>query len=135
DGRRGGGPLRAQRVAGPAVKATPEHLRRREAWMKSYRPEELVEAERRPVTPAAALAPKGNRRTGANPHVNGGRVLRNLDLADFTDYAISVGRPGSERHESTRQLGKLMRDVFTRTARQQNFRLFCPDETNSNRLV
>src|SRR5207253_9889002 len=87
-----------------------------------------------PVTALAALAPKGNRRMGANPHVNGGRVLRNLDLPDFTDYAISVGRPGSECHESTRQLGKLMRDVFTRNARQQNFRLFCPDETNSNRL-
>src|SRR5439155_16924482 len=92
------------------------------------------DAEGRPVTALAALAPKGNRRMGANPHVNGGRVLRNLDLPDFTDYAISVGRPGSERHESTRQLGKLMRDVFTRNARQQNFRLFCPDETNSNRL-
>ena len=102
--------------------------------MKSYRPEELFDAEGRPVTALAALAPKGNRRMGANPHVNGGRVLRNLDLPDFTDYAISVGRPGSERHESTRQLGKLMRDVFTRNARQQNFRLFCPDETNSNRL-
>src|SRR5947209_20440410 len=71
---------------------------------------------------------------GANPRVNGARVLRSLALPDFTDYAISVGRPGSERHESTRQLGKLMRDVFTRNARQQNFRLFCPDETNSNRL-
>ena len=134
DGQQVEGTFRAHQVPLPAVKENPEHLRRLEAWMKSYRPEELFDAEGRPVTALAALAPKGNRRMGANPHVNGGRVLRNLDLPDFTDYAISVGRPGSERHESTRQLGKLMRDVFTRNARQQNFRLFCPDETNSNRL-
>ena len=134
DGQQVEGTFRAHQVPLPAVKENPEHLRRLEAWMKSYRPEELFDAEGRPAAALAALAPKGHRRMGANPHVNGGRVLRNLDLPDFTDYAISVGRPGSERHESTRQLGKLMRDVFTRNARQQNFRLFCPDETNSNRL-
>src|SRR5207237_5514 len=116
------------------VRESPEHRRRLEAWMKSYRPEELFDGEGRLVPTLTALAPKGDRRMGANPHANGGRLLVDLDLPDFTDYAIPVGHPGRELHESTRQLGKLMRDLFTRTARSRNFRLFCPDETSSNRL-
>jgi xylulose-5-phosphate/fructose-6-phosphate phosphoketolase len=71
---------------------------------------------------------------GANPHANGGSVLVDLDIPPFTDYAIDIKKPATERHESTRQLGKMLRDIFTRNAQQQNFRLFCPDETNSNRL-
>lgn len=71
---------------------------------------------------------------GANPHANGGKLLVDLDMPPFTDYAIDVPKPATEHHESTRQLGKMMRDMFTRNAAQQNFRFFCPDETNSNRL-
>jgi xylulose-5-phosphate/fructose-6-phosphate phosphoketolase len=134
DGVQVEGTFRAHQVPLSNVKENPEHLHRLEAWMKSYCPEELFDAEGRPVATLAALAPKGDRRMGANPHANGGRLLVGLDLPDFTGYAIPLGRPGSERHESTRQLGKLMRDVFTRNAVQRNFRLFCPDETNSNRL-
>ncbi len=102
--------------------------------MKSYKPEELFDDRGRPVPMLAALAPKGDLRMGANPHANGGRLLVDLDIPDFTSYAIPLAQPGRERHESTRQLGKLMRDMFTRNRRQQNFRLFCPDETSSNRL-
>ena len=134
DGQQIEGTFRAHQVPLANVKDNPEHLRRLETWMKSYRPEELFDAEGRPRAPLVALAPKGDRRMSANPHANGGRLLVDLDLPDFTDYAIPVSRPGSERHESTRQLGTLMRDMFTRNARQRNFRLFCPDETNSNRL-
>ena len=78
--------------------------------------------------------PRGDRRLGANPHANGGRLLRPLDLPDFADYALPVPRPATELHGSTRQLGKFMRDIFTRNRAAANFRLFCPDETNSNRL-
>jgi len=134
DGLQVEGTFRAHQVPLANVKENSEHRRRLEAWMKSYRPEELFDGEGRPVPTLTALAPKGDRRMGANPHANGGRLLVDLDLPDFTDYAIPVGHPGRELHESTRQLGKLMRDLFTRTARQRNFRLFCPDETSSNRL-
>ena len=82
----------------------------------------------------AALAPKGDRRMGANPHANGGKLTVDLDLPDFRDYAIPIEKPATERHESTRQLGKMMRDIFKRAREPKNFRLFCPDETNSNRL-
>jgi len=82
----------------------------------------------------AALAPSSDRRMGANPHANGGELLVDLNLPSFTDYALEVASPATERHESTRQLGKMMRDMFTENASQQNFRFFCPDETNSNRL-
>jgi xylulose-5-phosphate/fructose-6-phosphate phosphoketolase len=134
DGQQIEGTFRAHQVPLANVKEDPEHLRRLETWMKSYRPDELFDAEGRLVATLVALAPKGDRRMSANPHANGGQLLVDLDLPDFTDYAIPVSRPGSERHESTRQLGKLIRDMFTRNVRQRNFRLFCPDETNSNRL-
>jgi len=127
------GTFRAHQVPLPNVRENPEHLRLLEAWMKSYRPAELFD-DGRLRSRLAALAPKGDRRLGANPHANGGRVLVDLDLPEFTGYAIPVARPGAEHHESTRQLGKLMRDIFTRNAGRRNFRLFCPDETNSNRL-
>jgi xylulose-5-phosphate/fructose-6-phosphate phosphoketolase len=105
-----------------------------EAWMRSYRPEALFDATGRLIPSLAALAPTGERRMGANPHANGGRLLVDLELPDFTAYALPVPRPATERHESTRQLGALLRDVFVQNAVQRNFRLFCPDETNSNRL-
>ena len=134
DGQPVEGTFRAHQVPLPNVKENPEHLRLLEAWMTSYGAQELFDDDGRLMSALAALAPKGERRLGANPHANGGRLLVDLDLPDFTDYAIPVAHPGTERHESTRQLGKMMRDIFTRNVRRPNFRLFCPDETNSNRL-
>ena len=93
---------------------TPTHLRMLEQWMRSYRPEELFDRDGRLVPELAALAPKGDRRMGANPHANGGKLTVDLDLPDFRDYAIPVTKPATERRESTRQLGKMMRDMFKR---------------------
>ena len=134
DGQRVEGTFRAHQVPLPEVREKPEHLAMLEVWMRSYRPEELFDDAGRFRPELAALAPTGDRRLGANPHANGGRLLRDLDLPDFTDYAIPVPQPARDHHESTRQLGKLMRDIFRRNAGAANFRLFCPDETNSNRL-
>jgi xylulose-5-phosphate/fructose-6-phosphate phosphoketolase len=116
------------------VKTNPVHLELLEEWMRSYHPEEVFDESGRLIPQLAALAPTGNRRMGANPHANGGQLLVDLNLPPFTDYALEVAKPATERHESTRQLGKMMRDIFKRNASQQNFRFFCPDETNSNRL-
>jgi len=128
------GTFRAHQVPVADVKANLDHLRLLEQWMRSYQPEELFDEQGRLIPELAALAPQGERRMGANPHANGGELLVGLDLPDFTEYAIAVNKPATERHESTRQLGKLLRDLFTRNATRRNFRLFCPDETNSNRL-
>ncbi len=128
------GTFRSHQVPLPNARSAPEQLAMLEAWMREYRPEELFDAEGLLIPELAALAPSGRRRMGANPHANGGRVLRELDLPDFRDYALAVERPATERSESTRKLGELLRDTFTRNAEQANFRLFCPDETNSNRL-
>jgi xylulose-5-phosphate/fructose-6-phosphate phosphoketolase len=134
DGQLIEGTFRAHQVPVAEVKSNPEHLHILESWMKSYHPEELFDEQGRFVPELAALAPQGEQRMGANPHANGGKLLIDLDLPPFTDYAIDVKKPATEHHESTRQLGKMMRDIFTRNKEQSNFRLFCPDETNSNRL-
>jgi xylulose-5-phosphate/fructose-6-phosphate phosphoketolase len=102
--------------------------------MRSYRPEELFDERGELVPELQELAPEGDRRMGANPRANGGRVLRPLNLPDFTTYAIPVEEPGAELHESTRRFGEFLRDVFVHNREQRNFRLVCPDETNSNRL-
>lgn len=128
------GTFRAHQVPVADVKARPEHLKILEDWMRSYHPEDVFDEQGRFVPELAALAPEGDRRMGANPHANGGKLLVDLDLPPFTDYAIKVTKPATELHESTRQLGMMLRDIFTRNAAQQNFRFFCPDETNSNRL-
>jgi xylulose-5-phosphate/fructose-6-phosphate phosphoketolase len=128
------GTFRAHQVPVADVKTNPDHLHLLEQWMRSYQPEDVFDEQGRLTPELAALAPKGDRRMGANPHANGGKLLVELDLPDFTEYAIAVKEPATEPHESTRQLGKLLRDLFTRNAAQGNFRLFCPDETNSNRL-
>ena len=94
----------------------------------------LFDASGRLKAELAELAPTGARRMGANPHANGGKVLRDLVLPDFTKYAIPVPRPATERHESTRQLGKLLRDLLVQNADHANFRITCPDEVTSNRL-
>jgi xylulose-5-phosphate/fructose-6-phosphate phosphoketolase len=103
-------------------------------WMKSYKPEELFDENAKLVPELAELAPAGNRRMGANPHANGGLLLRDLAIPDFRDYAVSVTKPGTESVESTRVLGQLLRDVMRFNADAKNFRVFGPDETASNRL-
>jgi len=134
DGVQVEGTFRAHQVPLATVRENPEHLRMLEDWLRSYRPEECFDADGRPVDDVTRLVPQGDRRMGANPHANGGRLLEPLRIPDYRDYAVAVPAPGRELHESTRQLGHLLRDVFTSNAQQANFRLFCPDETNSNRL-
>jgi xylulose-5-phosphate/fructose-6-phosphate phosphoketolase len=112
----------------------PEHLKILEQWMLSYKPEELFDSSGRLLAELAALAPQGNRRMGANPHANGGLLLRDLQMPDFRQYAVNVSRPGSSCEESTRVLGRLLRDVVKLNAGLRNFRVMGPDETDSNRL-
>ncbi len=128
------GTFRAHQVPLANVRTDPEQLAMLEAWMRSYQPEQIFDTNGALLPELAALAPAGDRRMGANPHANGGRLLVELDLPDFRAYALEVSRPATERHESTRQLGLMLRDIFTRNADRANFRLFCPDETTSNRL-
>jgi xylulose-5-phosphate/fructose-6-phosphate phosphoketolase len=109
----------------------PESLRELERWMKSYQPETLFDAQGRLVSEIRALAPKGARRMGANPHTNGGAVLRDLRMPDFRAYAIEVPAPGAVMAEATRVQGTLIRDVVRENS--ANFRIFSPDETLSNR--
>jgi xylulose-5-phosphate/fructose-6-phosphate phosphoketolase len=128
------GTFRSHQVPLARVRQDPEQLAMLEAWMKSYRPEELFDADGRLVPALAALPPSGARRMGANPHANGGLLCRPLTIPDTRPYAVDVPRPAGERHESTRALGVLLRDVFVANASEGNFRLTCPDEMNSNRL-
>ncbi len=128
------GTFRSHQVPVADVKGNPEHLHILEQWMRSYHSEELFDENARLVPELAALAPQGDRRMGANPHANGGKLMLELDIPNFADYAVEVKQPATVHHESTRQFGKMLRDIFTRNAAQRNFRLFCPDETNSNRL-
>jgi xylulose-5-phosphate/fructose-6-phosphate phosphoketolase len=133
DGVRIEGTFRAHQVPLAKVREDPRQLQMLEQWMRSYRPEELFDERGRPVPQITALAPRGDRRLGANPHANGGRLLKPLELPDFTRYAVPVTAPGASHAESTRQLGVLLRDVYKQNPR--TFRLFCPDEANSNRLT
>ena len=134
DGQPVEGTFRSHQVPLARAKSDPKQLRQLEAWMRSYGPDDLFDERGALIPELAALAPAGDRRMGANPHANGGRLLRSLELPDFRDYAIDISGPAVDKHESTRQLGMFLRDVFTRNARAANFRLMCPDETNSNRL-
>jgi xylulose-5-phosphate/fructose-6-phosphate phosphoketolase len=109
----------------------PEHLAILEAWMKSYEPEKLFDHEGRLRPEIAALAPEGNRRMSANPHANGGLLLRDLHMPDFRSHAVEVGSPGTTRAEATRVQGAFIRDVLA--ANPQSFRIVSPDETASNR--
>jgi xylulose-5-phosphate/fructose-6-phosphate phosphoketolase len=132
DGVRVEGTFRSHQVPLPGVRENPEHLRMLERWMRSYRPEELFDERGRPAAQLTAIAPRGDRRLGANPHANGGRLLRPLEVPDFTRYAVQVAAPGASRAESTRRLGLMLRDLYRQNPR--TFRLYCPDETTSNRL-
>ena len=132
DGVQVRGTWRAHQVPLSGIKDNPEHLRILESWMRSYRPEELFDDTGAPTDLVRRANPQGTARMSATPHANGGLLTRDLDLPDFRDYAVQVDAPGALRAESTRQLGELMRDVYLRNP--DRFRLFCPDETNSNRL-
>ncbi|GAC1629122.1 MAG: phosphoketolase family protein [Chloroflexota bacterium] len=128
------GTFRAHQVPLADVRSDPARLALLEEWMRSYRPNEQFDSHGALAPELAELAPLGQRRMGANPHANGGKVLVDLALPNFRDYAVDVKQPGTVRHESPRSLGRMVRDTFTRNAQTANFRMFCPDETNSNRL-
>ncbi len=134
DGKLIEGTFRAHQVPLGGVRENPEHLAMLEAWMRSYRPEERFDSSGRLVSKLADLAPADKKRMGATSHANGGRLLVPLDIPDPASYAIELKRPATERAESTKQLGALLRDIYSAHAETANFRLFCPDETNSNRL-
>lgn len=112
----------------------PEHLNALEDWMRSYHPEALFDEDGHPAHNVTATLPTGSKRMGMNAHANGGQILVPLRLPDYTEYAVSVPRPGATDAEATRELGKYLRDVFERNDPNRNFRLVCPDETTSNRL-
>ncbi|MBS6366681.1 MAG: phosphoketolase family protein, partial [Clostridiales bacterium] len=126
------GTFRAHQVPIPMDK--PEHLALLEAWLRSYRPEELFTPDGRLTPELQALSPKGLRRMGANPHANGGRLLRDLRLPDFRQYAVEVPQPGHVQAQDMLELGGFVRDIFRLNQAARNFRLFGPDESMSNKL-
>jgi xylulose-5-phosphate/fructose-6-phosphate phosphoketolase len=125
---------RAHQVPVADLQSKPAHLKILEDWMRSYRPEELFDESGKFILELAELAPKGDRRMGANPHANGGLLLRDLVMPDFRNYAVPVPKPGTQNSEATRVLGGFLRDVMKLNADAKNFRVFGPDETASNRL-
>jgi len=125
---------RSHQVPLSGVRANGDHLRQLEDWMRSYRPEELFDADGTPVPSVLEQAPPPELRMGSSPHANGGLLTRDLELPAVADYAVPVKLPGVEDAEATRVLGGFLRDVFTANERYRNFRLVGPDETESNRL-
>ena len=134
DGLQVEGTWRAHQVPVTDMATKPEHITILENWMKSYRPEELFDESGRLIEELAELAPKGTRRMGANPHANGGLLLKDLVLPDFRAYAVDAVEPGATTAESTRVLGTYLRDVMKLNTDARNFRVVGPDETASNRL-
>ncbi|MBN1918779.1 MAG: phosphoketolase family protein [Verrucomicrobia bacterium] len=134
DGVQVEGTHRAHQVPLSNMAKKPGHVTLLEKWMKSYKPEELFDESGRLAPELAELAPQGDRRMGANPHANGGLLMRALKMPDFRDYAVAVPAPGGAQAEATRVLGGLLRDIFKLNRGTRNFRLFGPDETASNRL-
>jgi xylulose-5-phosphate/fructose-6-phosphate phosphoketolase len=134
DGKQIEGTFRAHQVPITDPATNPAHLRELEQWLRSYRPQELFDERGRLKPELRALAPKGDRRMGSNPVANGGKLLRDLRLPDFADYALEVATPGIGAIGATHVLGRYLRDVVTRNAEGRNFRLFGPDETVSNGL-
>ncbi|MDA2814512.1 phosphoketolase family protein [Nocardiopsis sp. RSe5-2] len=126
------GTWRAHQVPLVQMRENPEHLRMLEEWMRSYRPEELFDSDGTPVDESVRIVPPGPLRISANPHANGGLLLKDLTLPDFREYAVDVPAPGAVKHEATRVLGALLRDVIR--LNPDDFRIFGPDETASNRL-
>jgi phosphoketolase len=132
DGKKLEGSWRAHQVPIADAKVNPGRLERLEAWLRSYRPEELFDAKGAPSAQVRAAAPAGARRMGANPRANGGVLKRALRMPDFREHAVAVEAPGRTQHGNTRPLGALLRDVMRMNP--ENFRVFGPDETSSNRL-
>jgi xylulose-5-phosphate/fructose-6-phosphate phosphoketolase len=132
DGKAVEGYWRSHQVPLADVRNNPANLKLLEKWMKGYRPQELFDANGRLVEELRALAPRGRRRMSANPHANGGQLRRALRLPDFRDYAVPVKKPGASEAENTRRLGEFLRDILTLNT--DNFRVFGPDETTSNKL-
>ncbi len=132
DGLPAEGSFRSHQVPLADLASKPEHLVALESWLRSYEPEELFDAGGALYPELAGLAPEGQLRMGANPHANGGLLLRELEMPDFRDHAVEVSRPGGSTSEATRVLGGLLREVIRRN--RENFRLMGPDETVSNRL-
>ena len=132
DGHPAEGSFRSHQVPLAHIAKKPEHLAQLEAWLRSYRPEELFDEGGALRPDLAALPPQGERRMSANPHANGGGLTRALELPDFRDYAVDVPAPGRAFSEATRVLGAYLRDVIARNP--DRFRLMGPDETRSNRL-
>jgi xylulose-5-phosphate/fructose-6-phosphate phosphoketolase len=128
------GTFRAHQIPLAVDAAHPKHLQQLEDWLKSYRPQELFDASGRFKPELAELAPAGERRMGANPHANGGMLLRDLIMPDFRDYAVTVPSPGAARAADAYQLGVFLRDVIKLNRAGRNFRIFGPDEMLSNRL-
>lgn len=128
------GTFRSHQVPLAGVKENPAKLKELEKWLKSYHPENLFDEQGRLLPELAAMAPQGVKRMGTSPYANGGSSIHELVLPDFKEYALPVLAPGILERESTRNLGRYLRDIFVLNASSKNFRLFCPDETASNRL-
>jgi xylulose-5-phosphate/fructose-6-phosphate phosphoketolase len=126
--------FRAHQVPLTGAKEDPEKLKVVEDWMRSYHPEELFDGDGKLIPELAQLAPTGNKRMSAIPFANGGLLLKELKLPDFRHFELTIDSPGVMEAESTRNLGKYLRDIFELNKEDKNFRLFCPDETTSNRL-
>jgi len=132
DGHKVEGFWRAHQVPLAGVKESAEHLQQLEDWLRSYKPEELFDEQGSLIPELKALAPKGKRRMGANPHANGGLLRKSLRMPDFRDYAVEVTEPGYQQVENTRPLGKFLRDIMK--SNSTSFRVFGPDENSSNKL-
>jgi xylulose-5-phosphate/fructose-6-phosphate phosphoketolase len=134
DGKKTEGSWRSHQVPLSEMFEKPGHIKVLERWMKSYKPGELFDSNGRLKKELAELAPRGKARMGGNPHANGGLLLKDLKLPDFRDYAVKVQQPGKLRTEQTKILGQFLRDVVKMNRDARNFRVFSPDENNSNRL-
>ncbi|WP_251096728.1 phosphoketolase family protein [Streptomyces sp. Caat 7-52] len=134
DGRPVEGTWRAHQVPLATVRENPDHLRQLEQWLRSYRPEELFDADGRPVTEVLACVPEGGKRLGASPYANGGLRTRELPLPSLDAFAVPVDKPGATQHEPTRVLGDFLAQVMEDTRLRRDFRVVGPDETASNRL-
>jgi xylulose-5-phosphate/fructose-6-phosphate phosphoketolase len=134
DGKKTEGFWRSHQVPFAELETKPEHIMLLETWMKSYKPDELFDENGKLIPELAGLAPRGNRRMGANPHANGGLLMKELKMPDFRDYVVDVPGPGQVSAEATRVLGAFLRDIMKLNKETGNFRVMGPDETASNRL-
>ncbi|MCC3584137.1 phosphoketolase [Microcoleus sp. PH2017_30_WIL_O_A] len=134
DGKQTEGSWRSHQVPLAEMASKPGHVQLLEDWMKSYKPEELFDDKGKLIAELAELAPKGDRRMGANPHANGGLLMKDLKMPEFADYAVDVQKPGTVMAEATRVSGRFLRDVMKLNQENANFRIVGPDETASNRL-